>query len=408
MFANRAYRHLELGLLVATLTLMVIGLVAIYSATYGDPGYDQRENFHRQMMWMVLGLGVLAATAIIHFTVYYKYAYSIYAGTLVLLLLVLVAGTGGSVQRWLALGPLWIQPAEFAKIGTLLALAKYLQGENRNLNSPKDLSVAFGLTWVPAVLIIQQPDLGSALIFPPLALAMLHWAGLPHIILFVLVAPLLSLVCAFNFYSFFAIMILISLVLLFSQRGLRFFLLNFVINVMVGVLTPVLWNWLKPYQKERILTFLGLVTDPSGLGYQVIQSKVAVGSGGFAGKGYLQGTQTHLRFLPEQHTDFIISVIGEEFGFVGVVLVLGLFLYIALKSLRLATEVKSDFARLVVFGAVIVMVMQIFVNVGMTVGIMPVVGIPLPFLSYGGSSFLTQCVLIGFVLNASMRRFAYL
>jgi rod shape determining protein RodA len=168
------------------------------------------------------------------------------------------------------------------------------------------------------------------------------------------------------------------------------------------------WGLLKDYQQNRILTFLGIVVDPRGLGYQVIQSKVAIGSGGFAGKGFLAGTQTHLRFLPEQHTDFIFCVIAEEFGFLGVLMVLTLFLLLVFKGFTLASSVKSKFLSIIVFGATIIFLMQVFINVGMTVGIMPVTGLPLPFLSYGGSSLLTNMVLIGLILNASRKRFEYI
>jgi rod shape determining protein RodA len=169
-----------------------------------------------------------------------------------------------------------------------------------------------------------------------------------------------------------------------------------------------LWGLLKEYQQNRILSFLGLVTDPHGLGYQVIQSKVAIGSGGLTGKGFLDGTQTHLRFLPEQHTDFIFCVVGEEFGFIGVLFTLFLFCFLIYKALFVAATVKSKFAGLVVFGAGMVFLFQVFVNIGMTVGIMPVTGLPLPFLSYGGSSLLTNMVLTGLILNAWRKRFEYI
>jgi len=255
---------------------------------------------------------------------------------------------------------------------------------------------------------MKQPDLGSALVFLALILPVLHWAGLSPAILFVLLAPLASLLSAFNYYSFLIVMILLSVTFLLCQRGLTFFLVNFIINIGVGILTPIVWNLLKEYQKNRILTFLGLVRDPHGLGYQVIQSKVAIGSGGLFGKGFLDGTQTHLRFLPEQHTDFIFCVIGEEFGFIGVFLVLALFFYLVVKGIRISTSVKSKFSSVVVFGATIIFLFQIFVNIGMTVGIMPVTGLPLPFLSYGGSSLLANLILVGLILNASRKRFEYL
>ena len=365
-------------------------------------------NFKKQIIWVIVGSLVLVATTFTPIKVIHKYAYPLYFVSLILLFLVLAIGVGGGTRRWITFGSVWIQPAEFAKVATLLALAKYLSKENRNIGNIRDVSLAFGIIIVPFLLIMRQPDLGSSLVFLALMLPIMHWAGLPPVVLFVLVAPLLSLICAFNFYSFFIAMAIISVVLLLFRRGLVFFLVNFVLNVSVGILTPIVWNVLKEYQQQRLLTFLGIVTDPRGLGYQVIQSKVAIGSGGLVGKGFLDGTQTHLRFLPEQHTDFIFCVIGEEFGFLGVMIVLLLFLFLAIKCVNIAATVKGKFSSLMVFGCLIIVLFQITVNLGMTVGIMPVTGLPLPFLSYGGSSLIANMIMMGLVLNASRRRFEYL
>jgi rod shape determining protein RodA len=405
---NKLFRHLDSGILIATLLLIVGGLIAIYSATYAYQDPSTLLNFKRQLIWVFFGFLIFGISILVPIRIFHKYAYHFYVLMIILLLLVLIIGKGTGAKRWISLGAFWIQPAEFAKVGTLLALSKWLSQDNRDLKSFRDLAVTFALIFLPGLLILRQPDLGSALVFFVLIVPMLHWAGLSSIALFVLIAPLISLMSAFNYYSFLIAMILICLVLLLSQKGLRFFLINFIINIGVGILTPVFWNFLQEYQQKRILTFLGLVADPRGLDYQVIQSKVAIGSGGFFGNGFLQGTQTHLRFLPEQHTDFIFSVIGEEFGFLGVTLVLGLFLYILLRAISLAANVKSKFSSLLIIGTVSILSFQIFVNVGMTVGIMPVTGLPLPFLSYGGSSLLTYFILIGLILNASLRRFEYL
>lgn len=400
-----AIRNFDVGLVIAVVLLITFGLTAIYSATYVG---EKQTEFTKQLLWAVLGLVVLTAVVVTPLKSYYKNAYLLYGLSVILLVVVLFVGKGAGTRRWIALGPAWIQPAEFAKIGTLLALSRYLSNEYRKLDNLRELTVAFAIAFVPLALVMKQPDLGSALVFLALILPVLHWAGLSPAILFVLLAPLASLLSAFNYYSFLIVMILLSVTFLLCQRGLTFFLVNFIINIGVGILTPIVWNLLKEYQKNRILTFLGLVRDPHGLGYQVIQSKVAIGSGGLFGKGFLDGTQTHLRFLPEQHTDFIFCVIGEEFGFIGVFLVLALFFYLVVKGIRISTSVKSKFSSVVVFGATIIFLFQIFVNIGMTVGIMPVTGLPLPFLSYGGSSLLANLILVGLILNASRKRFEYL
>lgn len=400
-----AIRNFDVGLVIAVVLLITFGLTAIYSATYVG---EKQTEFTKQLLWAVLGLVVLTAVVVTPLKSYYKNAYLLYGLSVILLVVVLFVGKGAGTRRWIALGPAWIQPAEFAKIGTLLALSRYLSNEYRKLDNLRELTVAFAIAFVPLALVMKQPDLGSALVFLALILPVLHWAGLSPAILFVVLAPLASLLSAFNYYSFLIVMILLSVTFLLCQRGLTFFLVNFIINIGVGILTPIVWNLLKEYQKNRILTFLGLVRDPHGLGYQVIQSKVAIGSGGLLGKGFLDGTQTHLRFLPEQHTDFIFCVIGEEFGFIGVFLVLALFFYLVVKGIRISTSVKSKFSSVVVFGATIIFLFQIFVNIGMTVGIMPVTGLPLPFLSYGGSSLLANLILVGLILNASRKRFEYL
>ncbi len=405
---NQFTKNLDLGLIFVVLLLVVIGIMSIYSATYISEASIGHLKFHKQILWSVLGLAVFATAVFIPLRMLYKYAYLLYGFSILLLLLVLVIGSGAGTHRWFIFGSFRIQPSEFAKIGAVLALSRFLSKENRDLNQFRELTVAFSICFVPLLLIIRQPDLGSALVFLAISLPMLHWGGLSPVVLFILIAPLISLLSAFSYYSFFVAMILISLILFACQRGTVFFLINFLINIGVGIITPILWGTLKDYQQNRILTFLGLVTDPHGLGYQVIQSKVAIGSGGLWGKGFLDGTQTHLRFLPEQHTDFIFCVIGEEFGFIGVFFVLILFLYIVFKGLRIASIVKSKFTSLLVFGGTIILLFQIFVNIGMTVGIMPVTGLPLPFLSYGGSSLISNLFVIGLIINASRRRFDYI
>ena len=202
-------------------------------------------------------------------------------------------------------------------------------------------------------------------------------------------------------------MLVIAVIMLFFKPGLFKAMLFMVVNIIVGILTPLLWNQLHEYQRHRILTFLGIELDPHGFSYQVIQSKVAIGSGGFLGKGLLKGTQTQLRFLPEQHTDFVFSVIGEELGFLGSLLVMILFLVLLLRGIYIAAKVRNKFSGLMVIGATAILGYHIIVNIGMTVGMMPVTGLPLPFLSYGGSSLIVCMTLTGMIINASIRRFKY-
>ncbi len=394
-------------LLFAFVGLLLTGLLIIYSATHGANA-EIRNNFPKQAVWIVSGVLLLAFLSLLPFKFFHEAAVPFYIFSIILLVAVLVIGDGTGVKRWLVVGPLRLQPSELAKIATLLLLAKYASEGKRDFKQIKNISVAFFLVLLPTLLIIKQPDLGTALVFMAMILPVLFWAGLSLFIVFLLIAPLITLASAFNFYSFFTTIILIVSVMVASGRGAKIIIPNFLLNIGVGIVTPMLWNQLHGYQKSRILTFIGLEQDPRGLGYQVLQSKVAIGSGGLWGKGWLQGTQTHLRFLPEQHTDFIFSVLGEEFGFIGVCFVLGLFFILLWRALNIAQTSKNKFSSLIVIGACTIIAFHVCVNTGMTVGIMPVTGLPLPFLSYGGSSLLTNIVLIGLIINAGRRRFQYL
>jgi len=338
---------------------------------------------------------------------YQAAAYWFYFISIVLLILTLVLNRGSSVARWITFGPIRFQPAEFAKISVIIVLARFLSHEKRNLNKLKDIAISFGLVLLPFLLIAKQPDLGTALVFLAVILPVLFWAGLPGFFLFIIIAPFIVMISSFNYYSYFLAMISIAIALLCFKRGLFISIFIMVLNIIVGIVTPLLWNHLHDYQKHRILTFLGLEMDPRGLSYQVIQSKVAVGSGGFLGKGILKGTQTQLRFLPEQHTDFVFSVIGEELGFIGSLFVMILFLILLLRGIYIASKVRNKFSSVMVIGVIAILGFHIIVNIGMTVGMMPVTGLPLPFLSYGGSFLIVCMTLMGIIINASIRRFKY-
>jgi len=394
-------------IIVATALLIFMGLMAVYSATLTNNPALQ-NNFVKQVIWVFLGIIVASAVVLMPMKWFYQYAYVLYGISILLLVLVLFLGKGsGGVHRWFILGPVRFQPSEVAKIATLFALARYLSEENRNLGQIKEVLIGFVIVLVPMALIVKEPDLGTALVFAAMVLPMMYWTGLSLFSVFLLIAPAITLVSAFTLKTFFLAMLLIVGVMLLSRRGLKVLIPNFLINIGVGVMTPILWAKLHAYQKKRILTFLGLEQDPRGLGYQVLQSKVAIGSGGVFGKGWKEGTQTQLRFLPEQHTDFIFSVVGEEFGFVGVLLVLTAFFVLLWRAFNIAAESRSRFSSLVVVGAAIIITFHVVVNTGMTVGIMPVTGLPLPFLSYGGSSLLANLILIALILNAGRRKFQY-
>ena len=284
----------------------------------------------------------------------------------------------------------------------IIALARYLSDNRFKLKNARSMFVPIVAVLIPTVVVIKQPDLGSAVIVMAPLIPLLYWVGAKPLYIFLLLAPILSIITAFNYYTFTAWIILIAVVLYLSQTTLRVMLTNFFVNIFLGLLTPLLWNGLHTYQKERMLVLLDLTRDPLGAAYQVIQSQTAIGSGGLWGKGFGRGTQTHLKFLPEQETDFIFSVIGEEFGFIAVAFILILFAILVLDMIQRAYRTSERFPSLVLFGIAALFMSHIFINVGMTVNLLPVKGLPLPFISYGGT-FLVSCYsILGLAMNMSV------
>ncbi len=395
-------RNFDLGIFLPTLVLIVVGLFAVYSATY----LTSSSYFSKQLIYAFLGIVLIISIVLIPYKIIYEFSYLLYVLSLLLLLLVFFMGVKGfGAERWLAIGPLRLQPSEFAKIATVLAVARYLSQNDRSINEWKHLAVVFLMILIPFILIAKQPDLGTSLVFLALIIPMLYMAGISWFFLFVITTPIVTMIVAFNLYAFMGWILLISIVLILArQKGIVKFGV-FVMHIAVGAVTPVLWKTLRPYQQQRILTFLQPEKDPRGAGYQIIQSKVAIGSGGVWGKGFLQGSQSHLNFLPAHHTDFIFSVIGEEQGFVGIVLILMVFVFLFLYLLYLSNQVKSSYARLSLVGLMTILLFHTLINIAMTIGLAPVTGLPLPFLSYGGSFLLTSCLLIGITMNFSKNRY---
>lgn len=396
------YDYISLGLI---LLLVAIGCVAIYSATLSG-GSETNSYFSRQVIWAVFGTIVMISVSLLSIKLLNRFAYWVYGASLFLLLLVLVVGkVGQGAERWLALGPLHIQPAEIAKLGTILAVGKFLSDKYADVNKWRYFAISVLLIMIPFALIVRQPDLGTALVFLALVIPLLYWAGLNWFYIFTILTPLLTMILSFNFWAFMILMLSIMVVLIYSGRKMIILVAVFMLNIGVGVITPNLWGQLRPYQQQRILTFINPEKDPKGAGYQIIQSQVAIGSGGLWGKGYLKGSQTHLRFLPAQHTDFIFSVIGEEFGFAGVGFILLVFILLILRLIHIAAAIRGQFESLVVMGITTVIFFHTIINIGMTVGMAPVTGLPLPFLSYGGSSLVATMMMMGVVLNISRNKF---
>lgn len=392
-------------LLAAVFGLMTCGLVALYSTSQSGGGAN---FFLSQARWIMLGTVVMLIIAYLPNRFFYELAYPIYIISILFLIMVLFWGsTTYGATRWLRIGGVGFQPSEFAKIATLLAVARYLSDERMEINRPKIFLIASGLIALPFLLVAKQPDLGTGLVFAVITLPIFFWVGLKTNYLILIITPVIAFATSFNIYLF---IIVLAAIIYFLYR-IRFSILwgigYLLLTISLWFVRSIFWNQLKDYQKKRITTFWNPEADPLGAGYQIIQSKVAIGSGGFFGKGFLDGSQTQLRFLPEQHTDFIFAVIGEEFGFVGVIIVLALFTWLLLRIIHLSNIFRNEFSSIVAIGVGTMLGFHTFVNIGMTIGLAPVTGLPLPFISYGGSALLTNLVMIGFLLNFYRHRYIY-
>ena len=364
-FDRRLITHFEWVLPLLALAVSGIGVMTVYSATHVPGMHGLSPLALRQLLWLVGGCVALLAALAFDYRRLERSAFIVYVLVLLAVLAVPVLGRiGGGSRRWIPLGPVSIQPSEFMKLGLVLVLARHFARTFERGLGLGAAVVPMLLTAVPAAAILAQPDLGTVAILGIVSLTMLMLGGI----------------------------------------RLRWFVL---LGVVVAVAAPLAWPHLKGYQQKRILTFVHPEMDPRGAGYHVLQSKIAVGSGMTWGKGFLRGTQNQLNFLPEQHTDFIFSVFSEEWGFVGALVLLALYLALVLRGIVIASRARDRFGVLLVLGLTAIVFWQAVINVGMTTGLLPVVGIPLPFFSYGGSSLLCLLIGIGLTMNVSMRRYFF-
>lgn len=391
-------REIEWALPVATLLLLAFGSVVLFSATRSQDS----AIFSRQILYIGVSTLLFIGAAMLPDRVTFAFAYIAYIASLLLLLLVLFVGTGPT-GRWLGIGAFHLQPSELAKLTTVLALARFLSDRRNDLSQLKNILYLAVIAALPFILIAIEPDLGTSIVIPVIAGAMAFWGGIPLIAMVLIISPVAVMVASINPYSLVAV---IGLLILFAYvSGIRL-PLGLIWGTVVGVIgafTPKLVGHLKPYQRQRLTAFLNPEADPLGSGYQLIQSKVAIGSGRFWGKGFLEGSQTQGGFLPEQHTDFIFSVVGEELGFIGATAALFLFWLLIVRLLILARKVANPFSSLVIIGVGTIVAFQVVVNVGMTTGIMPVTGLPLPLFSYGGSSMMTTMIGLGLATGMGSR-----
>jgi rod shape determining protein RodA len=367
MFDRRLVQNFDWLLLLLLVILASTSLINLYSATHGLDGAGIPRVFTRQLYWFLIGFGVLLIMTLFDYHRLEQLAYPGYLLSLGLLTLVLVVGavTSGS-QRWLSIGGVSFQPSELAKFAVIVALAKFFaeRGEHREAYRLRDLWQPFLIIALPCALILEEPDLGTSLLLVIVSFSMILFAGVRWQSLALLASGFLAAV-------------------------------------------PFVWSTLEAYQKKRILTFLNPDMDPLGAGYHINQSKIAIGSGQLWGKGYLDGTQTRLHFLPEQHTDFAFSVLAEEWGFVGSLFLLAIYLLIIVWGINIARDSRDRFGTFLAVGIIAVVFWEVIINVCMATGLLPVVGIPLVLFSYGGSSVVSTMAQMGILMNISMRRFMF-
>jgi len=374
--------------------LCIIGILTLYST--GNHLQFTDTSMFKQLIWLCIGGLLFLILQYIRIQFLYETAFIFYGLLIIALLLTYLMPTISGAKRWIIMGPISFQPSEFGKLILIFTLAKFLTDQHDVFDTKKIIINSLVLSIVPAMIVFKQPDLGTAVIYMSVVIPMLYWSGIKPFYLFIMIAPIISILTASSIASnsmifSFWIAIIIT-VLFFTQPKLWTGIGILLINIGFGTLSTMLWNKLYIHQQERILTLLDPMRDPQGTGYQIIQSITAIGSGGISGKGLGEGLQTHLRFLPVRDTDFIVSVIGEEMGFVGILSIILIAFILIYWMVNHAQVIHNKFSSLVMIGIGSMLFFHLFINMGMTVGLFPVTGLPAPFISYGGTFLLTSII----------------
>lgn len=395
---NNIVGKIDWWLLAIYLILAAIGISTIYAAAFNENNpsiFDMSQHYGKQALFLVLSLFMGLIIMLIDAKFFNTFAYVIYGISILLLIYVLVAGsTIAGSRSWIQFGGFSFQPSEFAKFGTALVVAHYLGDINTDFSKFKTQMIAYALVLFPMMLVLLQGDAGSALVFIVFILVFYREGMSGNILLIGLAAVVLFLLTLYfsKWYVLIGLAVLFAVMMFFIERNKKniwkLIAIFSVAAVMVFSVDFFFYKVLKQHQRTRINIILGVEKDIYGVGYNLHQSKIAIGSGGFSGKGYMQGTMTKYNFVPEQHTDFIFCTIGEEFGFIGSFVLLSLYLALLMRIIWLAERQRSPFSRIYGYAIASIIFFHLFVNIGMTIGLMPVIGIPLPFLSYGGSSLL--------------------
>lgn len=414
MINFRLLRNSDTTLWMCVFLLIIIGFLSIYSTTFAmlsrkaaifasahiDPWMFMKKHFSA----FIIGSMLMAFFSYMDYGNFKGAVKWLYAVMVILLLIVVFAGYESyGAQRWIGIGALSFQPSEISKFILVIVLATYLETKRGLKNISEIIPIAL-IVLIPFVLVFKQPDLGTSLVFLAIAAGMMIWAQENVMVLFILFTPILS--AALSLLPLAWILYLVALcIAVYSFKPKAFdSIMLLSLNVATGLGVPIVWNLLKDYQKTRLMIFLNPSADPYGAGYHTIQSQIAIGAGGLFGRGFLNGTQTQLQFIPQQWTDFIFSMIGEEFGLIGSLIVIGIFFIMIWRAIEIASQARDFYGALLASGIAAMFAFHAAVNIAMTIGVAPVVGIPLPFVSFGGTSLIVNMACIGILQSIHMRR----
>jgi rod shape determining protein RodA len=402
-FQFKQNKELPYGVIVSVSFLSILGLLVLYSISEPQIGNLLENPFSKQFLFLIPAISIFTVVIFLPRYTIHKYSYPLFLIGVLIVLLPFFGKPHAGTYRWLNVGlPFTLQPSEFAKVFTVIALARYLSDHTLEMKKFISIIIPVFLALIPTIIVLNQPDLGTAIVMMTPILPMLYWSGARPFYLFLLLAPLFSILTAFQTFSFTIWALLLGMAIIVARPKMVISIILFFGNIFLGLLAPYMWNSLTQYQQKRIITFLNPEKDPLGAAYQIIQSKTAIGSGGLFGKGWGEGTQTHLKFLPVQESDFILSVIGEEMGFLMILIVLVTVGFIISQIIKRSYLSKDRFSSLVLIGIGTIILSHVFVNTAMTVGLIPVKGLPFPFISAGGSFLLSSYLMIGLVVKLSV------
>ena len=389
--------HFNMTIIIPVIGFIILGLIVLSSTSDLD---SISSTFYKQIFWMFFGTIFFIIMQYVRVQFLYDYSYIFYILLILLIFSTVFAPIIGGAKSWFVFGNMNFQPSEFGKILYVLCMSRFFIDNRNNENISSYLIFILVLLFIPILLILKQPDLGTSMVYISIILPMLFWSGLKVKNIFLLIAPIVTIIATYDILFFYFWMAIFFIILIISRNKIYVSIINFIINVLCGILSPYIWfELLKPHQRSRIETFLDPLSDPLGSGYQLIQSIISIGSGGFWGKGWGEGTQTHLKFLPVRDTDFVISVMSEELGFISIfalIIMLGIFIYWCLVY---SCKINNKYASIVLVGFSTVLFMHMIINMSVISGLLPVTGLPAPFISYGGSFLLTCSIMLGLINN---------